>query len=157
VRSDSGWNKWLRGVAARAFAAAVRAHEPLREALPIFLPVESEIAGGFWKPLALEVLASLGDQRCLRDDGGEWRTPAELRLQPEGAGAGLLSSAELHAACGVSFLEPELAAALALTGSANARMLGYVFGFIAALQSSWEAFLFWYRKPPSQYRTRAGH
>ena len=87
-----------------------------------------ELAGDFWKPLAVEVLASLGDQRCLRDDRGVWRTPGELRLQPSGAGGGLLCSDELHAACGVAFLEPQLAAALAQTGggggAANANMLG---------------------------------
>lgn len=41
VRSDSEWNRWLRGVAARAFSAAVREHTQLRDALPTFLPVHN--------------------------------------------------------------------------------------------------------------------
>eukprot|EP00854_Cymbomonas_tetramitiformis_P003502 gene3502-4400_t len=120
VRSDSGWNRWLRGAIARAFATAMSADEKLRMLLPFFLPLEAEVSGSFWKPMVADVLAAMSNQACLRSESGQWRSADGLRTRPTGPGHSLVANHELLEACGLEFLDQSMYSAVLGKGAQTA-------------------------------------
>eukprot|EP01083_Nonionella_stella_P211429 764498_1 len=133
VDSSNLWNEWLRSELAGLFIEALESFKTHHRADPLratahflrFVPMEGEITGTFFRPVAREIRGLLKRTRCLPTQSGTWSMPHGVLLPPNSEMiASLVSPELLRDSLGKDFLAAHVSLPVALQRALGVAQFG---------------------------------